>query len=226
MKNYGKLVLAGMAQYLQPHAFRFLPHLELRCPRTPQTKKNIPYLQWLRATTDSVNDSVSGEGQSVLVHGNNNHAPGIDLILSRLEKMDKQISSLKEELRQTRANTGSGIIAQATPVPGAASPFVGKGSTLPISPGKHFVEDATGATIFLGSHSDPPVALGCRQAGSDPMLNDATLLDQLVPRTYPFTNLWKQEPGAGEICETLPDESDIIRYVSRPSNERLSLRLT
>ncbi|OQE14457.1 hypothetical protein PENFLA_c038G08655 [Penicillium flavigenum] len=156
--------------------------------------------------------SISGEIQSISMHGNSNYAPGIDLILSQLDKMDKQISSLKEELRQTRAKAGSSTIAQATTVPGAGSLFVGKGSTLAKSPGKHFVEDATGATIFLGSHSDPPVALGCRQAGSDPMLNDAALLDQLVPRTYPFTNLWKQEPGAGEICETLPDESDIIRY--------------
>ncbi|KAJ6149883.1 Transcription factor [Penicillium samsonianum] len=156
-------------------------------------------------------NSISGEGQSVYLNENNNHAPGIDLILNRLEKMDKQISSLKEELRQTRSSAGSGTISQANSAY-AASPFMGKGSTLAKYPGKHFVEDATGATIFLGSHSDPPVALGCRQAGSDPMLNDAMLLDQLVPRTYPFTNLWKQEPGAGEICETLPDESDIIRY--------------
>lgn len=137
--------------------------------------------------------------------------------------MDKQISSLKEELRQTRSIAGSGAISQANSTSAAASPFMVKGSTLAKSPGKHFVEDATGATIFLGSHSDPPVALGCRQAGSDPMLNDAMLLDQLVPRTYPFTNLWKQEPGAGEICDTLPDESDIIRYVLRLANERLSL---
>ncbi|KGO57839.1 hypothetical protein PEX1_019770 [Penicillium expansum] len=126
--------------------------------------------------------SISGEDQSVYINENDNYTPGIDLILIRLEKMDQQISSLKEELQQTRLNSGSAL---------------------------H--RDATGATIFLGSHSDPPVALGYRKAGSDPILNDAMLLDQLVPRTYPFTNLWKQEPGAGEICETLPDESDIIR---------------
>ncbi|KAJ5139175.1 Transcription factor [Penicillium bovifimosum] len=141
-----------------------------------------------------------------------NYPPGIDLILSRLEKMDKEISSLKAELRQTQSNSGSGTIVQPNPASTSQTPYMRKGSTLAKSPGKHFVEDATGATIFLGSHSDPPVALGCRQAGSGSMLDDTMLLDQLVPRTYPFTNLWKPEPGAGEIYETLPDESDIIRY--------------
>jgi hypothetical protein len=138
--------------------------------------------------------------------------------------MDKQISSLKAELRQTRSDARSGTITQANSASPAESSFMRKGFTLAKSPGKHFVEDATGATIFLGSHSDPPVALGCRQAGSDPMINDAMLSDQLVPRTYPFTNLWKQEPGASEICETLPDESDIIRYVSRTFHSLASSR--
>ncbi|KAJ5822981.1 Transcription factor [Penicillium robsamsonii] len=156
--------------------------------------------------------SISGEDQTVYLNENNKYPPGIDLILSRLDNMDKQISSLKAELRQTRSNDRSGTIAQAYSASPTELPFTRKGSTLAKSPGKHFVEDATGATIFLGSHSDPPVALGCRQAGSDPMFNDVMLSDQLAPRTYPFTNLWKQEPGAGEICETLPDESDIIRY--------------
>ncbi|KAJ5441282.1 Transcription factor [Penicillium cf. griseofulvum] len=156
--------------------------------------------------------SAFSEDQAVYLNESNKYTLGIDLILSRLDKMDKQISSLKAELRQTRSDARSGTFTQANSASPAESPFMRKGFTLAKSPGKHFVEDATGATIFLGSHSDPPVALGCRQAGSDPMINDAMLSDQLVPRTYPFTNLWKQEPGASEICETLPDESDIIRY--------------
>lgn len=73
------------------------------------------------------------------------------------------------------------------------------------------MEDATGATIFLGSHSDIPAALGCRQPSRDMALTDALVLDQLVPRTYPFTSLWGPEAGTGEICKTLPDDSDIIR---------------
>lgn len=154
--------------------------------------------------------TISGDDQKG--YSNDTNFPsGIDLILSRLDKMDKQISSLKAELRQTRSSSVPDTIQQANSASASLSPYMMKGSTLAKSPGKHFVEDATGATIYLGSHSDPPVALGCRQAGSDSMLNDSMLLDQLVPRTYPFTNLWKPEPGAGEICETLPDESDIIR---------------
>ncbi|KAJ5779104.1 Transcription factor [Penicillium paradoxum] len=160
----------------------------------------------------STHSNISGEDQRGYLNDTTNLPPGIDLIISRLDKMDKQISSLKTELRQSRFNSGSDTIAQDNSASTSISPHMRKGSTLAKSPGKHFVEDATGATIFLGSHSDPPVALGCRQAGNDSMLNDSILLDQLVPRTYPFTNLWKPEPGAGEICETLPDESDIIRY--------------
>lgn len=129
--------------------------------------------------------------------------------------MDKEISSLKAELRQTRSNSGSAAVVQPSSASASISPYMRNRSTIAKSPGKHFVEDATGATIFLGSHSDPPVALGCRQPGNDSMVNDAMVLDQLVPRAYPFTNLWKPEPGAGEICETLPDDSDIIRYVSK-----------
>lgn len=45
------------------------------------------------------------------------------------------------------------------------------------------------------------------------MLHDA-LIDQFVPRTYPFANLWGAEATAKNVCETLPDDSDIIRYAS------------
>ncbi|KAJ5545271.1 Transcription factor [Penicillium sp. DV-2018c] len=217
-------------------------HRKVRCdgnrPCTSCVQRNHPELCCLPSSSSgreppasegkgsaSVNGDGGGEVQNT--HNNSNtpredqrawsnesadYPPGIDLILSRLEKMDKEISSLKAELRQTRSNSGSGTIVQPSSASDSRPPYMRKGSAPAKSPGKHFVEDATGATIFLGSHSDPPVALGCRQAGSGSMLDDATLLDQLVPRTYPFTNLWKPEPGAGEICETLPDESDIIRY--------------
>lgn len=80
------------------------------------------------------------------------------------------------------------------------------------SSGMHFLEDATGATIFLGSRSDIPAALGCRQPSRDAAINDAGALEQLVPRTYPFTNLWVADAGAGEVCQTLPDDVDIMRY--------------
>jgi hypothetical protein len=79
-------------------------------------------------------------------------------------------------------------------------------------PGRHVVEDATGATIFLGSRSDTPLALGCREAlGSGNMMLRNAMTDQFVPRAYPFISLWGPDATAKEVCETLPDDSDIIR---------------
>lgn len=43
------------------------------------------------------------------------------------------------------------------------------------------------------------------------MLQSA-MMDQFVPRAYPFTNLWGMDATAQNVCETLPDDSDIIRY--------------
>lgn len=173
----------------------------------------ISYPRYGTTIANSMASGIPGEYQRGFSNESTNLPPGIDLILSRLDKMDKEISSLKAELRQTRSTSGSGAILQASSASDSVSPYMKERPTIGKSPGKHFVEDATGATIFLGSHSDPPVALGCRQPEDDSMINDTMLLDQLVPRAYPFTNLWKPEPGAGEICETLPDDSDIIRYV-------------
>lgn len=39
------------------------------------------------------------------------------------------------------------------------------------------------------------------------------MMDQFVPRAYPFTNLWGLEATAQNVCETLPDDSDLVRYV-------------
>lgn len=95
-----------------------------------------------------------------------------------------------------------------------------------ISNGKQFVEEATGATIFLGKRADPPLSLGCYQdpspifLGGDLGPNGPAGPEgggrihevQLTPRTYPFTNLWTPEAKLGDVCRTLPCQSDIIRY--------------
>ena len=80
------------------------------------------------------------------------------------------------------------------------------------SPGRHVLEDATGATIFLGRHSDNPLALGCREASDsgDALFQDA-MINQFVPRTYPFTSLWGPDATIQDVCETLPDDPDMIR---------------
>ncbi|GMF67350.1 unnamed protein product [Aspergillus oryzae] len=131
------------------------------------------------------------------------------LLISKLENIEEQISSLKADLRATVTATSQ------SPHSVGETRNTGQLRARPASksPGRYFVEDATGATIYLGSHSDTPLALGCRQvsATGDMMLHDA-LIDQFVPRTYPFANLWGAEATAKNVCETLPDDSDIIRY--------------
>ncbi|KAJ5992104.1 hypothetical protein N7451_007828 [Penicillium sp. IBT 35674x] len=143
------------------------------------------------------------------------HTAGIDLMIKRLENIEEQISSLKADLQQTRANSSKRIDIKSNHSQSSTlrlNPHLNR-NLVPRSPGKAFVEDATGATIFLGSNSDPPAALGCRNAPGDGVLSDDLFLDQIAPRTYPFTSMWGPDAGAAEICWTLPDDSDIVRYV-------------
>ncbi|PLN79595.1 Zn(II)2Cys6 transcription factor [Aspergillus taichungensis] len=136
-------------------------------------------------------------------------------LISRLEKIEDQISSLKADLRAAPPPSTAGT---TNPSPQSIPDPPSHGHTRPLhptgkSPGRYFVEDATGATIFLGSHSDTPLTLGCRRASAagDAMIHDA-MMDQFVPRAYPFTNLWGPDVSAREVCETLPEDGDIIRY--------------
>ena len=127
------------------------------------------------------------------------NTPDISSVIKRLENIEAQISSLKACLQQTQSSTSDGgpqISSRAS-----SSRRVSGSATLP---GKLFVEDTTGATIYLGTHSDPPAALG---------LNDALVIDQLATRTYPFTNLWRPGAGTPEICQALPNDEEIIRFV-------------
>ncbi|KAE8314728.1 fungal-specific transcription factor domain-containing protein [Aspergillus transmontanensis] len=146
---------------------------------------------------------------STIVEAQSQSATDPSLLISKLEKIEEQISSLKADLRATVTATSQ------SPHSVGETRNTGQLRVRPASksPGRYFVEDATGATIYLGSHSDTPLALGCRRvsATGDMMLHDA-LIDQFVPRTYPFANLWGAEATAKNVCETLPDDSDIIRY--------------
>ncbi|KAJ5649228.1 Zn(II)2Cys6 transcription factor [Penicillium longicatenatum] len=142
------------------------------------------------------------------------HTIGIDLMIKRLEGIEEQISSLKAELQQTHAGTSINTDLNSHEIRTSNSrinPHMTKNLAPGLS-GKNFVEDATGATIFLGSHSDPPAALGCRNAPGDGILSDDLFLDQIAPRMYPFTSMWGPDAGAADICRTLPDDSDVIRY--------------
>lgn len=134
----------------------------------------------------------------------------LDLMISRLENIEEQISSLKADLMQTRAN-GSLSTLKTRSHSNTSANLSQRATALAKSPGMHFLEDATGATIFLGCHSDIPASLGCRQSSGSTTINDSFVLDHVVPKTYPFTSLWGADAGPNEICRTLPEDVDIMR---------------
>ncbi|KAE8354642.1 fungal-specific transcription factor domain-containing protein [Aspergillus coremiiformis] len=131
------------------------------------------------------------------------------LLISKLEKIEEQITSLKADLHATVMATSQ------TPYSANEGRNSGQMHTRPASksPGRCSVEDSTGSTVYLGSKSDTPPASGCPRpsAAVNMMLHD-TLIDQAVPRAYPFTDMWGPEPTLKSVCETLPDDSDTIRY--------------
>lgn len=144
----------------------------------------------------------------------------LDVTIGRLEKIEHEISSLKADLirrREARTTTpSSGIRTPQAHIPGlsdvrTADSRHGTPVTSAPLPGSRYVEDSTGATIFLGNYSDPPLALGCRRAGDGGV--DGSLLDQVIPRTYPFADIWRPVVRAEEICQGLPGDSDVLRYV-------------
>ncbi|KAL1873679.1 hypothetical protein Plec18167_006196 [Paecilomyces lecythidis] len=143
---------------------------------------------------------------------------GINSLSSRLQRMEDQIMSLKSELlRQgshmrrptdARSPTSASTSAAST----CRTWLAGERASFSKSPGRQFVEDTTGATIFVGNHSDPPVILGCRQPSNGDIL-DASIFDQLAPKTYPFSNIWRPDIKLSEICQALPDDADTLRYI-------------
>lgn len=158
-------------------------------------------------TTASCTNSLFGRSNTI-AHSQAHSPADATSLISKLDKIQQQISSLRADLGAIATN------ASASQSPLAADPRL-LGTRFGKSPGRHVVEDATGATIYLGSHSDTPLALGCRQVPSTGgLMQHDSMADQFVPRAYPFTNLWGAEATIKDIYETLPDDSDIIRYAS------------
>lgn len=127
-----------------------------------------------------------------------------------MEEIEQQIVSLKKDLCAT---ISSPLAGRSSP---ADQPSIGNSASQAgpqgKSPGRHVVEEATGATIFLGSRSDAPLALGCREtsaSGLGSRMLDEVTMAQFVPRAYPFTSLWGPDATVEEVCETLPDEADL-----------------
>ncbi|KAK3695728.1 Zn(II)2Cys6 transcription factor [Podospora appendiculata] len=148
----------------------------------------------------------------LLQHTENTSPENISTVVERLEKIEQQIMALKSDLLRGLHR----CTPPPPPMPRHEQSSVPK--TGPSKPrGRRFIEGATGATIFLGAGSDPPLALGCipeAQTHGDDMPFDIGMImpDQLAPRTYPFTNLWTPEASLPDVCRTLPDDLDIIRY--------------
>lgn len=134
-----------------------------------------------------------------------------DILIDRLEKIEEQVSLLKAHLQAT----ASGPAPSRTRATSSEGNNPSRPSTQPAnkSPGGYYVEDATGATIYLGSRSDAPLVLGCRQPATGDSMLQSAMIDQFVPRAYPFTNLWGVDTTVQDVCETLPGDPDIIRYV-------------
>lgn len=131
-------------------------------------------------------------------------------MISRLEKIEEQIASLKADLTRT-STVDSARSSRALSEMHQANDDTKPEPSLKRSHGRRVVEDPTGATIYLGNHADAPLSLGSQAtATGDAILSDG-LLDQFVPRAYPFTTLWGLDANIQNVCETFPDDSDVIR---------------
>ncbi|KAI3083226.1 transcriptional regulator family: Fungal Specific TF [Aspergillus niger] len=138
-------------------------------------------------------------------------------LISRLEAIEEQIALLKADLLATAAATTTMPASQPSPLSDSVARLPGmRFRPASKSPGRYVVEDATGATIYLGRHADAPLALGCRQTTMSAMTGDLSLQDALInqcmPRAYPFINLWGADATVSDVCQTLPEDSDVIRY--------------
>lgn len=135
-------------------------------------------------------------------------------VLQRLERIEEHIAGIKADLRRQveddNGQTATVDSSKGTPMSEAASL-----APPPKPPGRHFVEHNTGATIFLGSHADPPAALGLLSLSLfDPFCRskqDCAVATEPAPRTYAFTNLWGPDVGITEVCNTLPADRDLVR---------------
>lgn len=133
------------------------------------------------------------------------------VLIGRLEKIEEQVSLLKADLQATASGSA---LSRARVTSERNNPSHTSTQPASKSPGRYYVEDSTGATIYLGSRSDAPPVLGCHQpATTEDFILQSTMMDHFVPRAYPFTNLWGVDTTVQDVCETLPDDPDIIRYV-------------
>ncbi|SPO03130.1 uncharacterized protein DNG_05812 [Cephalotrichum gorgonifer] len=180
---------------------------------------------WFMLQKRMLNGSVSSPASETTKDPTrDNTAVDANHVLGELEKIEKHIASLKSDLLLTGRTPTSNPHLSPTGASHSQHSSLAKttaewaarvqDTAIPaILSGGHALEGATGATIFLGSRSDPPLVLGCRPVPAhghpDP---DNSGPDQLVPKAYPFASLWSQETSLSDIARVLPDDSDILRY--------------
>ncbi|PGH18233.1 hypothetical protein AJ79_00572 [Helicocarpus griseus UAMH5409] len=139
---------------------------------------------------------------------------------ARLQSLEEEISALRADLARggvigsNRNHTGEGgpytAISPLTNSQDVYSPSQSRPPSLKRG-GRQVVENATGARIYLGSDAEPALLLGCRH-DVDYGMPGLDTLGQLAPTTYPFANIWRPEVSLSEIFQTLPSDSDVMRY--------------
>ncbi|PYI24398.1 hypothetical protein BO99DRAFT_374459 [Aspergillus violaceofuscus CBS 115571] len=134
--------------------------------------------------------------------------------IARLEAIERQIGELKASFRHIAATAPESYPDSSSSPLVAETSSPAESASRQKAPGQQVVEEATGATIFLGRHADFPSVLGCRepQLAQEQLLQDVMMDDGGVPRAYPFTGLWGPQATGREVCATLPDDEDILRY--------------
>lgn len=137
---------------------------------------------------------------------------GLQQMVARMGKLEEELSLLRKGLvHLLTRNEGSSTPADSPAVVGTSlrTDADDRAAELAMTPGKFCIDTVTGATIFLGSHSDPPSVLGCVQPLSDSVHTlNGLLPDYLMPKTYAFENIWA-EVSVPIVCRTLPSDSDI-----------------
>ncbi|PYH70323.1 Zn(II)2Cys6 transcription factor [Aspergillus vadensis CBS 113365] len=211
-------------------------HRKVRCdgqvPCSSCVKRSHPELCRVPTSSETGNEDYLPSASADVPQGPSQHYSSTNLendtlstnpgdatavLISRLEAIEEQIASLKADLLATAAATTTTPASQPSPRTGSVARLPGmRVRPASKSPGRYVVEDATGATIYLGRHADAPLALGCRQTTMSAMAGDLSLQDVLInqcmPRAYPFINLWGAEATLSDVCQTLPEDSDVIRY--------------
>ena len=162
-----------------------------------------------------------GDGKTPSTHGfPPTGNPGVnDCEVNDRVKFEQHLFVLsKDNVQLSPSASMTESVSQTTPSDSGTYRAVGADNTVAsdddyrnhadIPPGRHVIENETGAAIYLGPRSDTTMALGCTEYTAGGMITGTELF---VPRAFPFTNLWEPHVDIKEVCQALPGDSDMIR---------------